>query len=66
MYLAVGNAIDPETGQQRPMPREYIEYVLCTQFYHCTPAELAVQDYETLLLHIEFFNLEQEVKKSQS
>jgi hypothetical protein len=62
MYLTTKNAINPATGEDRPMPWEYIEYVMCKDIYHCTPDEFRQQDIETVLLHLAFFNLENTVK----
>jgi hypothetical protein len=40
-------AVDP--------PEEYIEYKLCHEVYHCTPAELDEQDSFTVNLHWAFY-----------
>jgi len=60
MLLAVGNTINPHTQQARPIPPEYIEYYLCRHVYGCLPSQLANEDYETVMLHLEFYNMEAE------
>lgn len=63
MYLAFGNAIDPQTGIARPMPREYIEFILCRDVYHCTPSELDQEDAVKVEQHIRFLELEYEARQ---
>lgn len=62
-WLAVGNAVDPQTGESRPQPWAWLELRLCRDVYHCTPSELAEQDWLTIATHIELMNIEAEVRQ---
>lgn len=64
--LAIGNTVDPQTGIARPIPEEYIHYYICKHVYGCLPSQLADEDYATVMLHLEFYNIEQEFKPSMS
>lgn len=59
-YIAVGNAIDPHTGQASPIPDEFLVYRL-TQLYHCTPDDVRQLDYEEAMLHLRFRSMEREI-----
>jgi hypothetical protein len=61
-YLLVGNAIDPKTGIARPVPWDYTQLILCRDVYHCTPEELAKQDWDTVQRHLMLVNLEKEAR----
>ncbi len=45
------------------MPVEYIDFLLCTEIYHCTPSELDAQDHETVQMHIAFINMKREKER---
>jgi hypothetical protein len=45
------------------MPRDYIEFRLCRDVYHCTPSQLADEDAATVELHIRFIELEYEAEQ---
>jgi hypothetical protein len=38
-------------------PPEWLDLQLC-ELYHCTPSELAEQDWETVMLHLELKAIE--------
>lgn len=40
--------------------------ILCRDVYHCTPSQLAKEDYKTIRLHMAFLDAEQENKKLNS
>lgn len=61
MYLSVGNAVDPATGQSKPVPWAWNELQLC-RMYGCTPSQLAQEDWETVMTHARFLEVEEEVK----
>ena len=43
------------------MPWEYIEYILCSKVYHCTPSQLREEDADTIMLHLSFYNIRREL-----
>jgi hypothetical protein len=63
MWLGVGNAIDPQTGESRPQPWEYVQLRLCRDIYHCTPSELDGQDWATVEAHLQIINTEEEIRR---
>lgn len=65
MYLTVGNAIDPQTGKAREMPWAYQELVLCRDVYHCTPSQLAAEDWETVREHLRLLAVEQRAHQAK-
>lgn len=60
MYLEVGYCVDPVTRQKVDLPFDYILYRLCKDVYHCLPSQIMQEDMDTLLLHLDFYNLEHE------
>lgn len=46
------------------MPQEYIDYRFCKDIWHCTPEEMLRQDQDTYDLHLQFWNMEQEVAEA--
>jgi hypothetical protein len=56
MYLTVGNAINPATGNVHPVPQEYLEFTMC-EFYRCLPSQLRQEDWATINLHLKFLDL---------
>lgn len=43
---------------QKTYPSEYIDFIMMTKLYHCTPSEFYAQDAKTIALHRDFYNLE--------
>jgi len=39
------------------------ELTLCRHIYHCTPSQLAEQDWETVQFHLDLIAVEQRVEK---
>jgi hypothetical protein len=64
MYLTVGNAIDPATGDARPLPQEYIEFRMC-EHYHCLPSQLRREDWATVEQHLRFLDLRATTQQSR-
>ncbi len=62
MLLSVGNAVDPQTGESRPVPWAWNELQLC-RMYGCTPSQLAKEDWETVQTHMRFLQVEEEVRE---
>lgn len=54
--------LETTIGEPPPIPREYMEYVLC-KMYHCTPSQLAREDYNVTELHFQFMLAEQEARR---
>lgn len=46
-----------------PLPQVYIEYILCTKFYHCLPSELAEEDWRIVNQHLACYMGEHKVGK---
>ena len=65
MWLGVGNAIDPHTGESQPQPWEYIQLRLCQDVYHCTPSQLDEQDWQTIETHLLILNLEEQLRQAR-
>lgn len=61
-YLTVGNAVDPQTGERKLVPWAWTELQMC-RLYGCTPSQLAKEDRETVLTHIRFLQVENEVQE---
>jgi len=49
-------------GHKGSAPDGYMEYVMCTQLYHCTPSQLMEQDAETVEFHYFMHNEETKLK----
>lgn len=47
-------------------PWEYVELLLCRDVYHCTPSELAEQDWETVRVHLRLLSVEGKVQQAVS
>lgn len=47
-----------------PPPWEYIEMVLCRDFYHCTPSELAKENASKAMRHLIIANYEAKYLKA--
>lgn len=45
---------------------EYLELVLCRDVYHCTPSELAAEDWRTIEAHLEVMAAEAQVRDMTS
>lgn len=53
-------------GRHGSLPPEYVDFLLISELYHCTPEELDRQDAATIQLHLEFMRIrEQERLKDQ-
>ncbi len=65
MILSVGNTVDPDTGEQRPIPDDFLDYWLATKIFggHVKPSELGSEDHDILMQWLHFWNLEQEVSE---
>lgn len=50
------------TGSGEP-PAAYIEYVLCTQMYHCLPSELDREDYSRVADHLACMDVEAQYRE---
>lgn len=42
------------------MPGEWVDFLLATEFYHCTPSELDAQDDRTIEIHTGFVGVRKE------
>lgn len=51
------------TGSGKP-PWQYTRLQLCRDIYHCTPAELARQDWQTVLEDLAMLEAEHQVRKA--
>lgn len=54
----MGNSINPETGEKRSIPFDFVLYRMATQMYHCPPSALGDEDYDTVMRHWDYHNIE--------
>lgn len=47
-------------------PVEYLDYIMMTQLYHCTPKEFDEQDPRIIQLHKKFLNAERRAEQKRS
>lgn len=50
-------------NEEREVPWEYLELMLCREVYHCTPSELAEQPADVVQMHLSLINAENRVRK---
>jgi hypothetical protein len=53
----------PGTGG--PPPWEYVEYILCSEVYHCLPSELDGEEWSRVRAHLECRSVENEVAEKK-
>jgi hypothetical protein len=51
------------TGGQPPW--EYVEYLLCTEFYHCLPSQLREEEWDRIRAHLECRAIENDVAEKK-
>lgn len=45
-------------SSQKSYPSEYLDFIMITKVYHCTPSEYYAQDAKTIALHKKLYNLD--------
>jgi len=46
-----------DIGNSKEMPREWTDFILMRDIYHCTPEEMDKQDDTTIDMHAQFVNM---------
>lgn len=47
-------------GRNGSLPPEYIDFLLISELYHCTPEELDRQDAAKVQMHLEFMRIREQ------
>lgn len=54
------------TGKTGNLPEEYIDFLMISELYHCTPEELDRQDSSVISTHLHFMRIRSQESNRQS